>query len=169
MCVPLTAGGYRVCISIPPEASTCSSGGGDTCCTSADCAMTNGGGCYSGTDLQFCGGAFPGFNQCVSNDCLKDADCGAKAICVLAGSFGLPKRVCLPAFCKTDADCTAKPGGGCTLIGSNPCCQLPSPDGLGCVYPGSCVSDIDCAGGACHLDPNTGASACGPASPGCPP
>lgn len=170
-CVELTKGGYKVCASDPKEATMCSQGGGDECCSSADCAM-QGGSCYAGTDLQFCGGAFPAFNRCVKDGCASDADCGGSqlpAICAPDGAFGLPKRSCLVAFCHTDADCTAKAGGVCVLVGDNPCCSHQAPEGLGCVYPGGCATDAECPGGACDLDTTTGQGHCGPPSQGCPP
>jgi hypothetical protein len=95
--------------------------------------------------------------------------CGPHSICAPAGAFGLPTTACLTAYCRVDADCTAKPGGACVLIGGNPCCTHPQPDGLGCVYPGDCQKDEDCPGGSCNLDTTTGGSKCGPAGPGCPP
>ena len=43
----------------------------------------------------------------------------------------------MTAFCHTDGDCTAKPGGTCIPVGGNPCCSLDLPDGLADVscYP----------------------------------
>ena len=171
-CVALTQGGYKVCVSKPDEATICNSGGADACCTTSDCVMNGGGVCYAGSDLQFCGGAFPGFNQCVKDACASDADCASgpfPALCAPDGAFGLPKRKCLVAFCHVDSDCTAKPGGACVLVGGNPCCSHPAPDGLGCVYSGGCTTDTDCPGGACELDTVTGEGHCGPPGQGCPP
>lgn len=111
------------------------------------------------------------YNECVDDQCTKDSDCmgGQPSICAPAGAFGYPKRQCFPAYCKTDADCNKMPGGACIVVGENPCCTLPSPDGLACVYPGDCVKDKDCPGGTCTIDPTKSESACGPADPGCPP
>jgi hypothetical protein len=77
-------------------------------------------------------------------------------------------RVCFTAYCHTDADCTAKPGGACRVIGNNPCCSLPAPDGLGCVYPGGCATDSECDAGACKLDTATGTGKCGGTHGPCP-
>jgi hypothetical protein len=166
-------GSHKICTSAPKEATMCEMpGGGDECCTTADCAAKGGGACFAGQDLQFCGGAFPGFNRCVVDDCTTDAECKQNdpdSVCAPDGAFGLPKRHCVHATCFVDADCTAKPGGECLFVGDNPCCSHPSPDGLACVYPGDCVKDADCPNGACDIDPGTGESKCGPPNQGCPP
>jgi hypothetical protein len=170
-CAPLTPGGYRVCLSFPTEVTECQAGGGDLCCSSADCQANGGGTCYFAADLQFCGGAYPDFNTCVLDGCQNDEACAMGqnlAICAPAGAFGNPARACLVAYCRVDADCTAKPGGACLLVGGDPCCSHPAPDGLACVYPGSCVRDADCPDGACDISAD-GESVCGPPSPGCPP
>lgn len=168
-CIELTPGGYTVCASMPDEATMCQGAGADECCDSTDCAA---GACYEAVDLQFCGGAFPAFNVCVDDACTTDADCTASStnsICAPASAFGQPKRFCMTAYCKTDADCTAEAGGVCRLVGNDPCCSHPAPDGLACVYPGDCALDADCPNdGTCHLDAN-GASQCGPPNMGCPP
>jgi hypothetical protein len=169
-CAPLTAGGYLVCLDPIAEATSCdSSGPPNECCSSKDCAAS-GGSCYPAAQLDFCGGAFPGFNRCVADGCQSDADCTTGAICAPAGAFGFPKRFCLNAYCHTDADCNAKAGGVCAPIGFNPCCSLKLPSGLGCAYPGGCQKDADCpSGNACTLDLNTGVGVCMPNGPGCPP
>jgi Cys-rich repeat protein len=171
-CQALTPGGYSVCLSTPAEATTCQMGGPPMqCCSSAQCASMGGGSCYPSQSLQFCGGAQLQSNTCVTDRCTSDADCvknTAPAICAPAGTFGNPMRFCLNAWCKTDADCTTKPGGACVLVGNNPCCKLPAPDGLACVYPGSCVTDSDCPKGqVCHLD-SSGVSRCTANMIGCP-
>jgi hypothetical protein len=170
MCVALTPGGYTVCTSFPNEATACDSSPSE-CCTSADCPP--GAACYAAFDLQFCGGAFPAFNECVADGCQSDADCdlmGPPQICAPAGAFHQPKRQCMTAYCHTDADCNAMPGGECLLVGDNPCCTNPSPDGLGCVYPGDCAIDSDCPNnGTCSIDSTTGRGTCGPPGIGCPP
>lgn len=146
-CVPLTPGGYQVCITLPPEATTCTDPMTDQCCTSADCASKGGGSCYAAMYLQFCGGAQLLSNMCVKDGCMSDADCagfGEPAICAPAGAFNEAKRQCFVAYCKTDADCTAKPGGACVVVGNNNCCKLPAPSGLACVYPGDCIQNGDC-------------------------
>ncbi len=144
-------------------------GGGDACCDSTECT---GGSCYAAADLQFCGGAFPEFNVCSADACVSDADCTASSpssLCAPAGAFGQPKRFCLTAYCKTDADCTAEAGGLCRLVGGDPCCSHPAPDGLGCVYPGGCAVDADCPNeGTCNLDA-TRVGTCGAPDVGCPP
>ena len=171
MCAALTPGGYQVCLTVPPEATACQMMGTDQCCTTADCATKGGGGCFGSQNLQFCGGAQLQSNQCVADGCTSDADCVKNvgpAICAPAGAFNSPKRFCLTAYCKTDADCSAKPGGACLLIGNNDCCKFASPDGLGCVYSGDCVKNTDCPmGDSCTIDP-TGRSMCKQGVGACP-
>src|SRR6185437_5821899 len=136
------------------------------CCTTSDC--TAGAGCYPAGEIQACGGAFPGYNICISDSCASDADCAKNEICAPAGAFGYPKRQCFAADCKMDADCTAKPGGACVPIGGNHCCSLPIPDGLGCGYPGNCAGGTSCPSGQeCRLDTTSGMASCQPTNP-CP-
>ena len=172
-CAPLTPGGYKVCLSFPPEATMCQvMGPPNQCCTSADCASQGGGGCYSAMELQFCGGAQPLYNECIADKCQTDVDCGKvypPQACIPAGAFDFPKRACFTAFCHTDADCTASPGGACLLVGSNPCCSHPAPSGLGCVYSGGLHKDADCPNGSCTLNLGKGVSVCGPPHGPCPP
>ncbi len=172
MCVPLTPGGFQVCLTIPPEATTCMGMmGTDQCCTSADCASKGGGKCYASTNLQFCGGAQLQENLCVADQCTKDSDCtmnGTNGVCAPAGAFDSPTRTCVTAYCKTDADCKASPGGACLLVGNNDCCKYPSPAGLGCVYPGACTKTSDCMmGELCTID-SSGKSVCKTGFMGCP-
>jgi hypothetical protein len=138
------------------------------CCKSGDCPGT-GQGCYPASALEFCGGALPNFNKCVADECSVDADCGTGSICAPTGAFGYPKRNCVKAYCLTDTDCSAKPGGFCAPIGFNMCCSLQLPTALGCAYSDGCAKDSDCPNGTCQLDMATGKGVCGPKSPGCPP
>jgi hypothetical protein len=171
-CVPLTPGGYLVCLEPVAEATSCQvMGSPNQCCTAADCP--SGADCYPESAVEFCGGAFLPYNECIADACASDADCtksGPQQICAPAGAFGYPKRECLAAYCHTDADCTAQAGGFCAPIGGNPCCSLEIPDGLGCVYPGDCADGTACPNeGRCGLDATTGTSTCSPMGPGCPP
>jgi hypothetical protein len=168
-CAPITPGGYKVCLNVPPESTGCHPPPqmpADQCCTSADC--TGGKKCFDSSLIsQQCGGPFmPPYNECASDQCTSDAMCGAGGsgpqICVPAGAYGVPIRVCLVAYCHADSDCKAKPGGVCVPV-SQPCCQTPA--GLGCVYPGGCRNDMDCGGSVgsttqCQLDPKTGLGSC---------
>lgn len=170
-CVPITPGGYMVCLDPVAEATSCAFPmGQNQCCKTADCPA--GGGCYPAGSIQACGGAFPAFNECIADKCTTDADCiksSSPAICAPAGAFGYPKRECITAYCHTDADCKAKPGGACVPIGGNPCCTLQIPGGLGCAYPGDCAAGAACPNnGLCQLDPSTGTSTC-MMFQGCPP
>jgi hypothetical protein len=166
-CSPITPGGYQVCLDPVAEATSCNTmGPPNECCTSADCAT---GACYPASKLDFCGGAFPAFNVCIADECQQDGDCAAGEICAPAGAYGYPKRYCLKAYCRTNADCTAKPGGACVPIGFNQCCALQLPAGLACAYPGACAKDSDCLGGTCTIEPTQGIATCVPGGPGCPP
>jgi hypothetical protein len=167
-CAPLTPGGYRVCLDIPPPATSCSTPM-DQCCSAADCP--NGAPCYSTDVITLCKGgpAMPIFNECVADACATDADClggMAPQICAPAGAFGNPLRSCFRANCHTDADCTAAPCGACVTVSST-CCAVPA--GLACVYPGGCRKDADCgAGNSCQIDSSSGASHCVSGLPPCP-
>jgi hypothetical protein len=166
-CAPLTPGGYLVCLDIPPAATSCSSpmSSQDQCCTSTDCK--SGQACYSTGTLTECAGgpAIQIYNECVGDQCESDADCtgATPQICAPAGAFDYPMRACFTAYCHTDADCMAQPGGACVTV-SQPCCDVPG--GLACVYPGGCRKDTDCGdGNTCEIDPTTGTGECmsGPA------
>jgi hypothetical protein len=168
-CASITPGGYKVCLNPPPEATACNTpepGVMDQCCTSANCMGAK---CYLNSWEHQCSGpvVVPS-NECISDLCTSDAMCGnqvAPQLCAPAGAFGSPVRTCMIAFCKTDGDCKAKPGGICVPV-SQPCCQVPG--GLGCVYPGGCRKDSDCGGmDACQLDMKSGTGQC-VASQGCP-
>ena len=140
-CAPITPGGWLVCLVVPPEATSCNPpmNQADQCCSSADCKQ---GQCWSTQTLPYCGGpAMQIYNECMTDACTSDAECvhGADVppeICAPAGTFGEPVRFCFTAYCHTDADCTAQPGGVCRPV-TGPCCAAPV--GLGCVYPGGCA------------------------------
>jgi hypothetical protein len=162
-CAPLADGGYRVCLDVIPEATSCTPphNGTNECCTSADCQA---GKCYSTGVFPSCGGpAVPIFNACLVDQCTSDDDCPVtngvpSQACFPAGAYEDPLRACYPAYCHTDADCTAQPCGACVPV-VGPCCSVPA--GLGCVYPGGCHTNADCATGTvCELDPKTGTGTC---------
>jgi hypothetical protein len=163
-CAEITPGGWKICLVVPPPSTGCSSPKSptDQCCTSADCP--NGGACYETTSLPYCGGpAMAIYKECVTDQCTSDAACvgggsDAPDICAPAGAYGEPMRTCFAAYCKTSADCTQKPVGYCAPVGAH-CCSTPS--GLGCVYPGGCRKDTDCAAGdSCQLDTTSGEGVC---------
>lgn len=162
-CVEVTAGGYKICLSAPLEALSCTPGTPvpDECCTSADCAS---GKCYDNSQLPYCGGPFPApYNTCVSDACQGDADCGAQQICAPAGAWHHPNRFCVAAYCRTNADC---PGGACLPI-TEICCG--TPQGFACVYPGGCSKDEDCGpSGESHCAIEDGKGQCVPGVVGCP-
>ncbi|MFO0758439.1 MAG: hypothetical protein U0359_18245 [Byssovorax sp.] len=172
-CIPLTPGGYKVCAHIPDEAKTCTMPPGpvsDQCCSSADCSM---GACYPSNDLPYCGGIpMPTYNLCLPDGCTSDEGCihdnPEPWICLPKGAFGYPTRTCFTAYCKTNADCTAKGAGACMPI-ADPCCSVPQ--GLACVYADGCTKDTDCAidgSQHCGVDPASGSAMCLPGFVGCP-
>lgn len=161
-CVPITVGGYAVCSIIPPEATSCMTPGADECCTTNDCPPAEK--CYPPGAMAHCG--LPGVpgNTCSVDECVNDDNCahtGAPSICAPAGAWGQPARTCLTAYCKTNEECTAEPGGLCTTV-ENTCCKVPI--ALACVYPGGCHKASDCpdagGGASCALDMQTGRGVC---------
>lgn len=172
-CGEVTPGGYAICLRLPPEATMCHAPGGpidDLCCDSSEC--TGGGKCYSSYDVPYCGGAAPAeYNACFGDACTNDGDCqgaGVTQICAPPGAFGQPARACVVAYCKTDADCTARAGGRCAPIAA-PCCATPA--GLACVYPGGCKDQDDCGNDGmkhCEIDETSHEGTCAPGPAACP-
>jgi hypothetical protein len=165
-CAEVTPGGFKVCLSSPPEATACGANQPqDQCCTSADCSK---GKCYLSTSFPYCGGpAMAEYNLCAADQCASAADCKGDlpAICTPAGAFGWPVRECVVALCETNADCNAKQNGYCAPVNTT-CCNVPA--GLACVYPGGCRADADCASDGskhCELDQSSKSGVCkdGPA------
>jgi hypothetical protein len=147
-CIPIVPGGFHVCAYPPVEATSCDpSHGVDQCCSTAECAT---GTCYL-SPMSHCGGLIRlPQNECMTDECQTDADCGTDQACVPAGTIG-PVKTCIDASCHTDADCTDEAGGHCVLSG-NPCCHVF--DTLVCTYPSDgCRASSDCApGDHCELD-----------------
>lgn len=173
-CSEVTPGGYKICLKSPAEAVACHPPGGpidDLCCTSADCS--GGGKCWNTADVPYCGGAVPAeYNACLADACQDDGGCqtvgGVQQICAPAGAFGQPVRACVVAYCKTDAACTAKPGGHCVPVAS-PCCSTPA--GFACVYPGGCKEQSDCGNDGmqhCEIDAASHQGVCVPGPAACP-
>lgn len=162
-CVELTPGGFRVC-QTPPEKATICGSAFDQCCAGMPCP--NNEPCYTGPLVPYCAGIpMEPYNQCAVDQCAQDADCASGQICGVAGTLGQLIRACVPAGCKTDADCAAAPGGICAPI-TEPCCNTFA--GLYCVYPDvGCRSNADCDPSSfCQI---TGSSAtCQPGGPVCP-
>ena len=99
-------------------------------------------------------------NRCRSDVCNSDADCPG-GVCgprgysdenYIQGGF---IRECIPAQCRSDAECNAESGGVCALIRQG--CEprdhpgyLYRPTQLACIYPDGCARDQDCpTGGHC--------------------
>lgn len=156
-CTAVVPGGYGVCPFIPAPATSCSRMA-DTCCSSSDCTA---GTCYPTNVYPTgpCGGGTGDtINQCRTDACTTDADCGADSVCAPAGVVD-SVRACIKAYCRTDGDCTAESGGKCVLTKGG-CCggvgngfDVRAPT-LACAYPsGWCLTDQDCAaGGFCIVD-----------------
>jgi hypothetical protein len=161
-CVEITPGGYRVCTTHFPEATSCS--GAQECCQSSDCKA--GATCYPTPLAPTCGGiVMIDSNVCASDMCASDADCGATEICVPAGTLDRKVRMCVPHGCHRDTDCNAATGGVCAPV-SGGCCS--GGIGLYCVYPGvGCRKNADCASGNCTID-SKGASQCSTSRLVCP-
>ena len=146
LAVPSGNTGWHTCAAASAgEATTCSGGSFDVCCSSSDCADGgSSGGCYLGP-LWYCGGAMPQpYNLCVRDACSSDGDCSASAmgVCVPAGAFGEMRSVCAYGGCRLDADCASRAGGACMPF-FDPCNRRFT--GLQCTYADSlCRSDADC-------------------------
>jgi hypothetical protein len=88
------------------EAGAGGYGWGDNCVDNVDCGRPNY--CSSGPPLNYCYDGVAGPLTC-RRGCETDEDCGPSSICLcgnlltLAASLG----ACVPASCKTDADCEA--------------------------------------------------------------
>lgn len=165
-CVEVTPGGFKVCLTPPPEVTSCQGGSGG-CCKSADCNANAGEKCYP--PFGYCGGIVGPVNQCLSAQCQNNSDCaGDGGICLKAGMAGYPVNACIPAHCQHDSECTAQPGGECAPV-KTPCCTVDVE--LYCVYPnGGCRSDKDCGGNTkfCVIKPTTQLPQCSASPPVCP-
>ncbi|HVY25220.1 MAG TPA: hypothetical protein VHB79_01660 [Polyangiaceae bacterium] len=156
VCRKYTPDGPSECVSAPAPATSCLTPDNprNECCSSADCAS---GACFSqvvGAGVA-CGlGGFDQLNQCSSDRCQTDGDCVEGEICAAAG-LGSPVRHCIAAACRSDADCTAAPGGACVAFREG-CCTTYSPRAqqLACVYASDgCQKAEDCPSGqVCVVD-----------------
>jgi hypothetical protein len=168
-CVPVTPGGFLVCVVTPVKATTCNTSLDQCCPTQKPCA--NNAQCLVGPLVPVCTGLpQPPHNQCAVDQCMKDVDCAPGQICALAGTLALEIRACVDAHCKVDTDCTAHPGGICAPV-VEPCCGTTA--GLFCVYPqsGGCRKNADCTaqpGTYCAPDPTSGTASCQAGAPICP-
>lgn len=81
----------------------------------------------------------PDYLKCVAG-CVSDADCGEDELCLC----GDPAGSCVPATCKTDADCD----GECLGTEIQGCSELRRE--FACVSPEDmCLADADCEEGTC--------------------
>ena len=162
-CIELLLGGYRVCQYPVVEATSCTDPSSDQCCKTAECGV--GEKCVFGPFPGSCGGAFQlPHNQCVKDACAGPADCQANEICAPAGTLANKVRVCIPAPCSSAQCPTSQENIGWCVAVKNPCCEATL--GLHCAK--GCVTDIDCPGGYCDVDGNTGFTVCTPGVPACP-
>ena len=167
VCTEIVPGGFRVCTSEPDDAVDCSDGTVQECCSSADC--TPGSKCYNEAILpaHTCGVvSFPPLNVCDWDMCNDQEGCEKDAVCLPRGAEARPNRDCLPAACRTDADCRVEPGGICAPV-EDPCCPVWA--GLYCVYPtDGCRTGADCAlSQTCVVDTILGRSKCSEAPAPC--
>ena len=163
-CVEISPGGYRVCETKVPLATTCSSPAGE-CCKTADCAAAGKQGkCLLGPVAPSCGGpALVPTNVCAIDKCTSASGCsGSNGVCVPAGVFGRKVASCMTGGCRRDSECSEGKGGACVPV-SGACC--PGPVGLYCVYQGGCVNDGDCTNG--HCDVSSGKAVCAPGGVAC--
>jgi hypothetical protein len=143
--VEVTPGGYRVCTVSYPEATGCAQTGG--CCTTNDCPQ--GKTCFPEPLAPSCSGVIGiDSNVCAGDQCTDDS-CGSSGICAPRGTFGRKVRMCVPASCRRDTDCTLFNSGICAPV-TGGCCG--NPFGLYCVYPFGCRNNGDCATGNCTID-----------------
>lgn len=143
-----------MCVGEPPAPvrGFCNGDGGlgeGGCCADEECVPPEMGRaiCHQQVyNLQnrYCGGAAPPeTNQCKFDQCGVDADCAADRVCVPAGAFGYVLNTCVPAGCRVDADCNARPGGECRPF-FTPCYAR----GFACTYADDpCRVDADCPPG----------------------
>lgn len=157
-CIELSPGSYRVCQYPIVEATSCPSKL-DICCSSLDCEGV-GASCLLTPITAFCAGIKQQpHNECASDQCVSDDDCGQDQICAPAGTLGNQIRVCLTATC--EGQCAG--GVPCAVI-RNPCCGA----ALGLFCAPGCLTDADCPDGYCDVDPGTQESICVDGAPICP-
>lgn len=157
-CVPISDGFSACALEQPGLLADAGTSARNECDTATPCST---GTCYTlgvaATD-QCAPGGFDVRNLCLSDECSRDADCPNGGSCMPPGVVGTsqltnaPQRVCLPAACKVDADCTARPGGVCGLVQAQ--CTGASVGLWGfrggevaCVYPDGCTQLGDCPNG----------------------
>jgi hypothetical protein len=147
-CVELIAGGITRCVFMGGRpTATCSGDGRDECCESSECGE---GSCYlvSHYPSGRCGlGGVDSYNECQVDECSDDSEC-PDGFCALG-----PRRTCLTAGCRGDADCTESPGGVCRALDLGCCTSSPGINdrtlATACVYPGDgCANDLDCPSGS---------------------
>ena len=144
-CVEVIAGGFSVCEQDPKYEAPFGCEVTDDCCDDLACP---GGRCVRSMDVDYCTDyVVEPRNRCV-DDCTGHDECepinGEPSFCLPPNLYGALGRSCVSAFCWSDADCTAEPGGVCAVIESG-CFGKCSPT-IGCVYPGpsACVTWDHC-------------------------
>jgi hypothetical protein len=107
-------------------------------------------------------GGFDITSSCIGDECSSDADCPNGGLCAPAGVAGtsklsaFPRRRCLTATCKSNADCTAKPGGICGMI-RDECMPITVQQWgfrdarVACIYPDGCTTNSGCSAGYCDV------------------
>jgi hypothetical protein len=118
------------CPSMLPRDGDCGSDRESTLCrTDADCSEQPNGYCHHSMLGMYDDGCSCRYG------CVRDSDCSAGMICFCDDPVG----TCLPASCRTDADCT---DGFCASYDSYPTCHSTN---LACTTAqDECTSDSDC-------------------------
>lgn len=144
LCPQRPAGGARPDVNPPSP---------DECAKDEDCKSGRNGRCMHRVQ-QVQANIVGSENRCEYDACGSDGDCGAGMACLCAGELGAKTSVniCIPADCKTDADCH---GYSCSptfvALDKGECRSESQPyQGLRCHTPDDrCVDDEDCNGGEC--------------------
>lgn len=151
ICAEVVPGGFRTCVGQLQEVSTCMNPALDECCDSSECET---GVCALSVSYPSgpCGlGGADSLNQCLADACGTNDDCGSGEVCAWQEVDGVV-RLCTPAHCQSDADCTAAPFGRCAYIPGE-CVELSGGSDyrepqLACIYAGDyCLADSDCDSG----------------------
>ncbi|MEL6178905.1 MAG: hypothetical protein AAFS10_08120 [Myxococcota bacterium] len=99
-----------------------------------------------------------GYSFCTYDQCFTDAECG-DSVCRCGDDQGFGPNVCLNAGnCAVDSDCGV--GGYCSPSFGD-CGNYGGVIGFFCHTPeDACIDDVDCEGGYCAYNPNTGRWMC---------
>ena len=116
------------------------------CCSDEECPD----GICAAMEINYCGGAPPGEeNECVTQECLVDGDCGQGSVCLDMGVLGRLTGTCIPASCTQNSDCTGEEPQ-CSLVYNGVTCpglQLSCTNQEStCRWYGDCALGFLCVG-----------------------